>query len=776
MIPLITNPSNVIEHPNKLKLSLIDCISCKVTEERNGRYELEMEYPSNGKFASNLVNDSSNVFNWIMAKPNYTDDPQYFEIYKVVKNMNGHYSINARHISYLMSNVVISSGSANNIVSAVSILNTRLLIGSGYQFSLYTTKNTPGDFTITEPSSVRSWFGGKKGSLLDVYGGGEWKYDNFTATLMQNRGEDRGVEIRYGKNLLEFSQEIDMTNLVYAVIPYYKGEDGTVITGESVLTGLPSVYRYVNRTISKDFTQDVVPDSEPEDILLQLNELATTYVNNNNFTLTTMFSNITLDFVQLKELSERVDLCDTVHIYFEPLGISATAKCISTTWDVLEERYTETVFGDPKASIVDSLQDTLNAADAAQNSAEEANANANTAIVKVGEKKRVFVDTPVPPYDIGDMWVNGVDIYYCIVPKKTTTTGEASGVNRVVFNTPLAEPLISCICTIPANSTGYDFITVRVADGNDNAIETYPIDFGQTITIGGTLNVIEGVLTLNDQEETTIAVTPAIVTTLAGTNRISCIDPEDTPVGRIEVEYLIEGFQKSDWNLASSYVSQSKLEDAINASTSVITGNSGGYVIFHDSDGDKKPDEILVMDTEDIKTALKVWRWNSGGLSFSSTGYNGPFSPAIDSEGRIVASMITTGNLDALKVTIEHLTASMFEGSKISLGGINNQSGVLELKDEAGTVIGELTKDGLKFYGAGPVGQRPYVVLNNTDGFKGYDALGNPLFWVNRDEFNMKKCVAVNEISACGILKMLPMTIENNGTVVNKGLAFIPIV
>ena len=87
-----------------------------------------------------------------------------------------------------------------------------------------------------------------------------------------------------------------------------------------------------------------------------------------------------------------------------------------------------------------------------------------------------------------------------------------------------------------------------------------------------------------------------------------------------------------------------------------------------------------------------------------------------------------------------------------------------------------MTKDGLKFYGAGPVGQRPYVVMNNTDGFKGYDANGNAIFWVNRDEFNMKKCVAQNEISACGMIKMIPMTIENNGTVVNRGIAFVAIV
>lgn len=728
---------------------LTDCISGQVKEDRNGIYELNFDYAANGLHAEQIAPGA-----FIKVKPNYTDDPQLFQIYKVGKNINGRFTVNAQHISYLLSGKVITSGSANNIVTAVE----SVLQSAAGAFTLLTTKNTQGNFEIKEPSSVRSWFGGKEGSLLDVYGTGEWHYDNFTATLKLHRGEDRKVTIRYGKNLLELSQEIDMSNLVSGIIPYYKDADGNVTTGTEVSTGLTGF----TKTIAIDFSQDIDPESLV-DIPTQLETLAIAYVNNNNFTV--MLNNITLDFVQLQGLSERVDLCDTVHIYFEPLGISAEAKCISTTWDILEERYTEITLGDPKQSITDTIQDTLSAANNAEN-------NAEAAINAAGTKKRVFIDTPIPPYDVGDLWVNGEDIYYCITPKKVTVTGEAvSGTGGVVeFNTPLAEPILNCIWHLPADPNGYDTVSVSVADENGEVQATYVIDLGQTITIGGDLNVIDGVLTLNDQEETTIEVEPVIIYTLEGDNQII------PSIGTIELEYLIEGFQKSDWNLATNYVSQSRLEDAIQASTEVIVGANGGNVILHDSDGDGKPDEILVMDTDNIKTALKLWRWNAGGLGFSSNGYDGPFVPAIDSEGRIVANMITTGSLDALKVTIEHLTATMFEGSKISLGGLNNQSGILEIKDESGMVIGEITKDGLKFYGAGPVGKRPYVLLNNTVGFAGYDANGNAIFWVNQDEFHMKKCVAENEINVCGMIKMIPMTIENSGTVVNRGIAFVAIV
>ena len=91
---------------------------------------------------------------------------------------------------------------------------------------------------------------------------------------------------------------------------------------------------------------------------------------------------------------------------------------------------------------------------------------------------------------------------------------------------------------------------------------------------------------------------------------------------------------------------QQIMQSAIMNSTALITGNKGGYVVLHDSDNDGEPDEILIMDTPSISTAQKVWRWNSGGLGYSSTGYNGNFSTAITANGAIVADFITAGTLN----------------------------------------------------------------------------------------------------------------------------------
>lgn len=444
MIPILYQTITEGSVPSNYGIgALIDCVSCTVTEERNGSFELALTYSAEGKYASEI---QPNRF--IKAKPNFTDDPQIFRIYKVGKTISGQFTVYAQHISYDLSGKIITGGTAGSCTAACSLLQAQ-----AGNFTINTDKSVSATFTITEPSSVRSWFGGKAGSLLDVYGSGEWKYDNYTASLKQARGSDRGVQIRYGKNLTDLSQELDMSNLATGIVPYYIDPDGNLTVGTKVSTGL---VLDVTRDISIDFSQEINPDSATP-IATQLANLATNYKNNN--VLTTITNSITLNFVQLTDLKDRVDLCDTVHIYFEALGISATAKCITTTWDVLEDRYISTTFGSARTNIADTIV----------------------------------------------------------------------GVQKEVNRTP----------------------------------------------------------------------------------------------------------------------SRSFMAEAIARATDLITGNLGGYVIMHDSNGDGEPDEILVMNTPDIATATKVWRWNKSGLGYSSTGYAGVYGLAMTSDGEIVADFITTGTLNA---------------------------------------------------------------------------------------------------------------------------------
>lgn len=91
----------------------------------------------------------------------------------------------------------------------------------------------------------------------------------------------------------------------------------------------------------------------------------------------------------------------------------------------------------------------------------------------------------------------------------------------------------------------------------------------------------------------------------------------------------------------------SLMQAAINSATKLITGQTGGYVVLHGDSETNQPYELLVLDSPNIEDAVNVWRWNMGGLGFSSNGYNGPYETAITADGQIVADFITSGSLVA---------------------------------------------------------------------------------------------------------------------------------
>lgn len=333
--------------PNHYGVGVLrDVLSCEVTEERNGEYELTLKYPACGKYANNLIPRAV-----IKAKPNYNDGPQLFRIYKVGKVVHGSFTVKARHISYDLGGFSIVTGLADTCSDALALLQNA---STGYTFS--TDKTMTKSFKIYAPSSVRSWLGGKAGSILDIYGPGEYHYDNFNVQFLANRGQDRGVVIRYGTNLLKLTDTMDSSNLVTGVMAFWQSADASPITvlSNTIPTGI---------TLDVGVIQvlDATSEYSEQPTTAQLNTYVNNYIAGHN--MTNVKKNIKLDFVQLEELHSRVDLCDTVRIVYEDFNLDLSAKCISTTWDVIGEKYIEAEFGEPKTNIVDTITTIAKVAD-----------------------------------------------------------------------------------------------------------------------------------------------------------------------------------------------------------------------------------------------------------------------------------------------------------------------------------------------------------------------------------------------------------------------------
>lgn len=124
------------------------------------------------------------------------------------------------------------------------------------------------------------------------------------------------------------------------------------------------------------------------------------------------------------------------------------------------------------------------------------------------------------------------------------------------------------------------------------------------------------------------------------------------------------------------------LQQSITQATQRITGNLGGHIVIRDTDMDGTPDELLILgDSDDYTTAQKVWRWNSSGLGYSSTGYNGSYGLAMTSDGEIVADFITTGTLNADLIRAGHLDAQY-----VTVGDNKELGNYFSVAEEGGVV------------------------------------------------------------------------------------------
>ena len=430
---------------------LSDAASCTVKETRNGAFELTLKYPIEGIHYAEIQQRSI-----ILAKPNPADLAQPFRVYRISKPINGLVTVYAYHISYDLTGIPVSPYSAASVQAALAGFSTNAVATNPFTF--WSDMTSSGDFTVKSPASVRSLLP----TMLEVYGG-EYKYDKYTVRLYQQRGVNRGVTIRYGKNLTDLKQDENCSNVYTGVYAYYSDGNGIVETNPKV-TPAPGTYDYT-RVLPLDLKAEFKETPTAE----ALKAAAEQYMSDHNIGVPEVSLNVS--FVQLEQtqeykdlaLLERVELCDTVTVIFERLGVNATAQVTSTVYNVLIDAYDSVTIGNVRKNVA----------------------------MTIAEQAR------------------------------------------------------------------------EIAKGPD----------------------------------------------------------------------------------------LTALQAAVIEATELITGNQGGYVVIHSSTGGKTPDEILIMDQPDIESAVQVWRWNKSGLGYSSSGYNGPYGLAMTIDGKINADFITTGGMDAARIT-----------------------------------------------------------------------------------------------------------------------------
>lgn len=346
MIPVIFKPGEKDFSTNGLG-RLVDATRCEITEEANGKYELEMDYPAISRFSNYFENGYQ-----IKAKPNDLEEYHIFEIKQTFKDtFTNSIVIYAQSRTYKLGNRQVRLVTVDNRNGAEAMKLIEQNMDEPCDIKLYSDINTASSTTF-EARNVLNCIAGEQGSLLQ-YWGGEIKREPFKLSLLRRRGRDNVGTVRYGKDLKGLTIKFDWQSIVTKVLPFAElqsGADGTSqrIYGNAVkseyISKYPDVYaQYIQ------FTEDQgVKD------LASLNKVASKY-------FTTLYPgsdkpkvSIELEIEKLTDSEEakefakmrNYNLFDTFTVYHKLYDIDIQTKVTGIVYDALAEKTIKITAGD----------------------------------------------------------------------------------------------------------------------------------------------------------------------------------------------------------------------------------------------------------------------------------------------------------------------------------------------------------------------------------------------------------------------------------------------
>lgn len=346
MIPVIFKPGEKDFTTNGLG-RLIDATRCEITEEANGKYELEMDYPAISRFSDYFENGYQ-----IKAKPNDLEEYHIFEIKQTFKDtFTNSIVIYAQSRTYKLGNRQVRLVTVDNRNGAEAMRLIEQNMDEPCDIKLYSDINTASS-TVFEARNVLNCIAGEQGSLLQ-YWGGEIKREPFKLSLLRRRGRDNVGTVRYGKDLKGLTIKFDWQSIVTKVLPFAElqsGADGTSqriygnVVKSEYINKYPDVYaQYVQ------FTEDQgVKD------LSSLNKVAGKY-------FTTLYPgsdkpkvSIELEIEKLTDSEEakefakmrNYNLFDTFTVYHKLYDIDIQTKVTGIVYDALAEKTIKITAGD----------------------------------------------------------------------------------------------------------------------------------------------------------------------------------------------------------------------------------------------------------------------------------------------------------------------------------------------------------------------------------------------------------------------------------------------
>ena len=346
MIPILYEKDEISFSSNGLG-RLRDCISCVVTEERNGVYECDFEYPITGAHFDEIL-----IGRIIGVTHDASKEIQPFDIVSYSRPIDGVVEFHAVHISYRQNYLTVRGSNINSLADALTLLGNAT---PANPFTYEADFVSSGYMAAADglPKTVRSILGGVEGSILDTYGG-EYEWDRFRVILHAERGVPRDFSIRYGVNMVDYNEELDVQGTYSRCIPYWTDGKKKVIGSKQKAPGETLTGR------GECVPLDVSDKFEKKPTQAQVEAKALSMLKRTKPYLPSQ--TIHVEFIRLQDAGYeeyesllRCDLCDTINVMLPKYNTSARFKIVKTVWDVLADKYESMDLGDLSATLSEAL-------------------------------------------------------------------------------------------------------------------------------------------------------------------------------------------------------------------------------------------------------------------------------------------------------------------------------------------------------------------------------------------------------------------------------------
>lgn len=340
-------------------------ISCMASFVLKGDWKLTLEHPIDDDTKWTYIVEGA-----VLSVPTFLGKNQLYRIYKTTKSDTS-VTADAMPIFFDSAHDVMLNDSRPTNKTGQEALNW---IMAGTSYSGVSDISTAHSANYVRKNLIEAINGSDDDSFINRWGG-EPIYRNYTITVNEHAGVDRGVQIVYGKNLTSIKEEIDMSEVVTRIYPIaYNGytlADSQPYVDSPLISNYPIVYTREIKYDNLKLAEDANEDDDPANVFDTLAELraALTAAANAEFTngIDKPKVTITVDMVDLSKTEEYKDyailesvaLGDNVHCRHSKLNITSDARVVELTWDCVRDCISTVKIGAIAISYFNKINNTI---------------------------------------------------------------------------------------------------------------------------------------------------------------------------------------------------------------------------------------------------------------------------------------------------------------------------------------------------------------------------------------------------------------------------------